>query len=402
MKNAASKNTFLLLAIITTFIAVGVHIYLTQHFFELRLGIGDGGKAICNINEVMNCDAVTASRFAAFLGIPLALWGAVTNAVLIFFLGVTRMNLTQDRARTSRYSFLLSLITVIATVVMAFISFTSLGKGCIFCIAAYILSIIGFIFIWLGTENLTVANIKEDIFDAFTSQKWVLGFAVAIPALVFLVNLMYTESHGMSEMDKIAIEKVNFWSSSPEQNFDPNTGMTMQSGSETPIMTIVEFADFRCPHCKMAAPSLHAFTQAHPDVKLIFKPFPLDGTCNDAITSGGDGISCGLASAVMCAEKLDKKGWATHDYIFENQQEIAMAMSLDKNLDDISKKVNLKLEYLKACVIAPETSALIRAMAKEGEKAQIRGTPAIFVNGRVLDKGQAIPVLDAVYKTLKK
>ncbi|MNT12779.1 DSBA-like thioredoxin domain protein [compost metagenome] len=78
-----------------------------------------------------------------------------------------------------------------------------------------------------------------------------------------------------------------------------------------------------------------------------------------------------------------------------------MTMNLDKNLQDIAKKVDVKLEDLKTCVNAPETTAVIRAMAKEGATAQIRGTPAVFVNGKVLDKGQAIPILEAVYKSLK-
>jgi protein-disulfide isomerase len=41
-------------------------------------------------------------------------------------------------------------------------------------------------------------------------------------------------------------------------------------------------------------------------------------------------------------------------------------------------------------------------MAKEGDTAKIQGTPAIFVNGRVLDRGQMIPVLEGAYRSLKK
>jgi Protein-disulfide isomerase len=401
MKNALSKNTALLIALIVTLIAVGVHIYSTQHFYQLRLGGGDGAKAVCNINEVMNCDAVAASKYATFLGVPVALWGAVTNGILLYLLLVTRFNMTADRERTSRYTFMLSAITIIATLVMATISFTSLGKVCLFCAIAYVLSIIGFIFIWLGAEELSFENLKEDFISIFSTERWILGFAIAIPALAFVINLMYNESHGFSGIDKMAKQQVAYWAANPEQKFDMATGLTMQNGNATPVMTIVEFADFRCPHCKVAAPSLHAFTQAHPDVKLLFKPFPLDGTCNEAMQNGGDGISCGLAASVMCSEKLAQKGWIAHDYIFENQQEITMAMSLDKNLEDVAKKVDVKLEDLKACVNAPETSALIRTMAKEGATAQIRGTPAVFVNGRMLDKGQAIPILEAVYKSLK-
>lgn len=166
-------------------------------------------------------------------------------------------------------------------------------------------------------------------------------------------------------------------------------------------MTVVAFADFRCPHCKMAAPTLHAFTKSHPDVKLVFKPFPLDGTCNDAIKSGGDGISCGLAATVMCSEKIAQKGWAAHDYIFEKQMEITQAQNLDKNIDSVASALNIANEELKKCVKEPSIIELVKKMAKEGETAQIQGTPTVFVNGKLLGGGQLLPVLEAAYRSIK-
>ncbi len=104
MKNSISKNKLLLLPLLTTFIAMGVHLYLTQHYYALKFGTGEAGS-MCNINEVLNCDAVTASEYSAFLGVPIALWGLFTNLVLFYFLAVTYLNMVQDRAKTSRYAF---------------------------------------------------------------------------------------------------------------------------------------------------------------------------------------------------------------------------------------------------------------------------------------------------------
>ncbi|MFS4460019.1 vitamin K epoxide reductase family protein [Bdellovibrio sp. HCB2-146] len=400
MKNSALKNKFLLLALLTTLAAIGVHLYLTQHFYALKFGTQEG-PSVCNVSETMNCDVVTASSYSALFGIPIALWGMATNLVLLYFLAVTRWNLTQDRAQTSRYAFLFSLVTVIASVVMGIISFTKIGSVCLFCISAYVLSVIGFIGAWLGAEDLSASNIVEDIKDVFVSQRWVLGFAIAIPVIAFLGNIMYLESHGMSEVDKLAKEKVAYWNVAPQQTFDQTTGLIMQKGSGEPVMTIVEFADFRCGHCKSAAAPIHSFVNSHPDVRLIYKPFPLDGTCNEALGGRGDGISCGLAFAAMCAEKNWQKGWAAHDYIFDKQTEIVQAGNLDKNLEEIATHIQAPLEDLKKCVASPEIRELVSKMAKEGENAKIQGTPTIFVNGRVLDRGQVIPVLEAAYKSLK-
>ncbi len=401
MINTGNKNKYLLLALLSTLVAIGVHIYLTLHFYDVKFGLGEGGS-VCNINEVLNCDPVTASKFSSFLVLPIALWGAATNLILFCFLGLTRYNLTQDRAKTSRYAFLLSLTTVIASVVMGTISLVAMKNLCIFCISAYVLSIIVLIGIWLGAEKLSTKNIIDDVKDIFVTDRWVLGFLIAIPVIAFLANLMYLESHGLGDIEKIANDKVVYWQSAPQQNFDLSTGLSLQAGTSEPVMTIVEFADFRCPHCKHAVPSLHAFTKSHPDVKLIFKPFPLDGTCNDAIKGGGDGISCGLAIAVMCAEQINKSGWKAHNYFFDNQIEIIQAQNLKKNLEAVSPVIGVAKDDLKKCVEGPEAKAAVIKMANEGAAAQIQGTPTVFVNGRVLSGGQLLPVLDAAYKSLKK
>lgn len=400
MKNSVRKNKFILLSLLTTLIAVGVHIYLTQHYYGLKYGTLEG-PSMCNVNEVLNCDAVSASKFSSFLGIPMAMWGVFTNIILLYFLAVTHLNLVQDRAKTSRYALMFSGITVAASLIMGSISLILMHNLCLFCIVTYVLSFLGFFGAWMGAESATCKNLTEDFKDIFSSEKWVAGFLIAIPALSFLGNLMYLESHGFAEIDKIANEKVAYWQVAAVQNFDPATGLSYQNGTTEPRLTVVEFADFRCPHCKQAAPTLHAFAKSHSDVKLIFKPFPLDGTCNEAIRGGGDGISCGLAAAVICAEKLSQKGWATHDYFFENQMDIIRIQNLDKNLEAVSSAVSLNAEELKTCVKDPGTLETIRKMAKEGEVAQIQGTPTVFLNGKLLSGGQLLPILEAAYRSLK-
>ena len=241
----------------------------------------------------------------------------------------------------------------------------------------------------------------NDFKDIFVTERWVLGFAVAIPVIAFLGNIMFLESHGYSKIAKISEEKIAYWNVATVQTFDPAAGLILQKGAGDPVMTIVEFADFRCPHCKHAAPGLHAFTKSRPDVRLQFKPFPLDGTCNQAI-QGGDGISCGIAAAVMCAEQQSKKGWETHDFFFDTQETVLRTPNLDQNLQAASEKLGLNLDELKKCVQDPAMQESIRKMAKEGATAQIRGTPTIFVNNKLLEGGHLVPVLEAAYQSLKK
>ena len=47
------------------------------------------------------------------------------------------------------------------------------------------------------------------------------------------------------------------------------------SGAKDGKVVLTEFFDYRCPYCKVAAPQLPAFLKAHPDVRLVYKEFPI-------------------------------------------------------------------------------------------------------------------------------
>ncbi|QDK45437.1 fused vitamin K epoxide reductase/thioredoxin [Bdellovibrio sp. ZAP7] len=402
MKQTSNKNVFLTVALLATLIAIGCHAYLTQHFYAVKFGTLTG-TSFCNVSATFNCDTVTASKFASFLGIPVALWGLVTNVILLFLLSVTRWNLTQDPEKTSRYTFLMASLVLLGSVIMGLISATAMTAYCLVCIGTYVLSIITFVGALKGAENLSARNLTEDIKDIFVTDRWILGSLICIPVFAFVANLMYMESQGFGDLQKMTQDKVRSWIPSPEQKFDIAKGLVLQTGTEPAVMTIVEFADFLCPHCKDAAPPIHAFVKAHPDVKLVFKPFPLDPTCNPAMQGGGgDGVRCGLAASVMCSEQIAKKGWEAHDFVFENQMEMYKLQLIDKMLEQIATKVGIPLEDLKKCVNDPATKEMISSMAKEGGDAQIQGTPTVFVNGKLLSGGQSKPILEEVYRTIKQ
>jgi protein-disulfide isomerase len=168
-------------------------------------------------------------------------------------------------------------------------------------------------------------------------------------------------------------------------------------------MTLSEFADFRCGHCKHAMPTVKAFVKANPDVRFQFYSFPLDGQCNDAIPHTS-GQSCYLAKSVLCAEKLAQKGSAIHDAIFNAQPEINGKDSMDYTKEKVAGFLadnRIDAAAMEQCIASPETDAAIRAQAKAGVDAKIRGTPAFFVNGKPLERAQLIPVLNAAKASLQ-
>lgn len=399
MENTTAVKRALNIALIATLLSICAHVYLSQHFYDMKFGHMTG-PSVCNVNDYVNCDTVTASRYASFLGIPMALWGALTNLILLLFICFTRWNLTSDRDRVGRYTFSLSLFVALVSVVMASLSVGTLHAICLFCVSAYVLSLINLAAIWYAVRP-RFAAVRHDLVDTLFTQHWVLGFFAAIPALAYLANMMVLESNGFGDIAKIANEKVAYWEVSSPQNFDPALGISYQRGDQEPVMTIVEFADYLCPHCRAANPVLNSFVEAHPDVRLIFKPFPLDGICNAAVTRSGDGVRCALAYYSLCAEKIAKKGHQVHTWIFDHQDAMETTTA-DAAVEQICKDNGLNCDELKACAKTDEIVLAVKKAAAEGETAQITGTPTIFVNSRKLEGGNVMPILDAVYQKIRQ
>ncbi len=399
MKNSAQKKILIYFALAFTVLAIGIHLYLYKHHIDLKLGLSSA-NSICNISDTLNCDTAASSPFAELFGIPMALLGAFTNGLLLILLLLGRFNLTVNLERTERYSFYLASFIFAVSVFMAAISLLVLKSACPFCLATYALSILTWLSLYLAYRP-KLSLLPGDLKDAFSTEKWILGSLIAIPVLGLIVNNMTLDSYGYQEIKRVSETSLSTWQSSPQQNFDLQSGLQFQSHQQEPKIVIVEFADFLCSHCKAAYPALHSFTKLHPDVKLIFKNFPLDGVCNSAVTNKGNGKSCELSYAALCAEKLGQKGWITHHYIFDNQ-EIIFSKQMPEILVDICKLTNTDCEQMKNCMNSEEIHDAVRKMAAEGEKAQINGTPAIFLNGRNLPGGQLLPILENTYRSITK
>lgn len=398
MNNTQKKG--LVLSLFFTLVAMGLHYYLSQKFYGLKFGIASG-SSVCNVSAFLNCDAVSISKYSSLFGFPLALWGLITNLIFFILQLSVLSNWFSDSKKGRTLTFLFSAFIALASVVMAVISFTQLSQLCLFCAGAYILSLLSLaLLIWILPPQ------KNDIRDwashLFSTGKSTFLFLFAIPFLVWLANSIFIDQTGGQghDIERVAREKVATWQAAPSQTFDESTGLIL--GPEKSPFVIVEFADFLCSHCKHAYPTLHAFTQAHPEVKLVFKTFPLDGTCNSDPSFGGrgDGIKCRLALASLCAEKLEKKGWMLHHSIYDQQEsfyELKQASEVDAKVCSLA---NLDCPKMQSCMDSQDTLNELKTMAQEGIKAQITGTPSIFINGRLLQGAQLMPVLDAAFRTV--
>ncbi|MGE4129988.1 MAG: vitamin K epoxide reductase family protein [Bdellovibrionales bacterium] len=379
-------RTRIQIALMGCFLSVAMHLYLAMHYYPLKLGIASG-QSLCNLNKVFNCDDVAASKFSALFGIPMAVWGTVTNAILFGLILMSWLEWTEHPERLRRWTTLLSGGTVIASVIMGAISLLLMNSYCVFCISLYILSLIIFFSYRKILREPFWSNIGSDLPHLWSENRGVVISFASIPVLAFLLHSVFLDNLDSGKVNAMVEESLRDWESSPKFDFVAKPSLVKGPAAEKASLTLVEFADFRCPHCKHASYSLHAFVNANPDVRFEFYSFPLDGSCNPKMDHS-DGISCRLAAALICADK-ESKGWEAHDMMFEVQDETRQMGSVGELDVLLSKKfadLGMNWESIQVCLGDSATTEAVQAQAKQGDLVNIRGTPTLFAEGKMLGR----------------
>jgi protein-disulfide isomerase/uncharacterized membrane protein len=401
------RRQLLWLAVVSVIAAIATHGYLLMHHYELKFG-GDIGNSLCNFSEKFNCANVAASRFSELFGIPMALWGATTHIALLVLLTLHTFIDTNDikkRLASRRNILILSGGIALTSLIMGGISAFVLHQGCPFCILTYILSFITFGSLYLSTADTSNPLVREtsSLFPFEIRDGTPLAIMAGLILIVSLVaDSQFRKSYGFTEtntLNQFVQSSINEWQSSPVRQIQTISPLTKGAAVEGAIMTIVEFADFRCIHCQHAAPAIKAFVASHPDVRLEFQVWPLDGECNSAIPHN-NGASCLLARIVYCANAADK-GWLGHDVAFSHREEFGSVDLVRSKIPQLSQEIGISTETLAKCSDDTQTKEAVQKQAAVGTAQNLQGTPSIFVNGRPLPGGQLLPVLTEAYRVLK-
>ncbi len=146
-------------------------------------------------------------------------------------------------------------------------------------------------------------------------------------------------------------------------------------------VTLIEFADFECPSCRELDRILRDFLPSHPEIRLVYKHFPLTQVHPWAMTA---------AIASQCAYQQNPTSfWKMHDAIFDAQDVISPS-NVKEKMQDLATQLGLNVENFDACLTNPETAHEIEDNAAEGRDLNISGTPTIFVNGRRITERRTV------------
>ena len=132
---------------------------------------------------------------------------------------------------------------------------------------------------------------------------------------------------------------------------------------EAPV-TVVEYGDFECPYCGAAAPVLKRLVdESGGRVRLVFRHFPLFTKHPFALT------------AALAAEAAGDRFWAMHDLLFAHQDHLT-----DADLTLLASQVGVSGVVGKAAQLHRPA---VEADYRSGTSMGVRGTPSLYVDGRL-------------------
>lgn len=152
-------------------------------------------------------------------------------------------------------------------------------------------------------------------------------------------------------------------------------------GPEDAPVTIVEFSDFECPYCVRIYPALQDLVRRYQGkVRLVYRHFPLGIHAN----------ARKAAEASLCAQEQGKF-WEMHNAMFDNPRSLT-----PPGLKSLAAGIGLSSDAFNACLDSGRFAAQVDRDLADGEILGVNGTPATFVNGRMLSGAVPVEQLAAI------
>lgn len=156
-------------------------------------------------------------------------------------------------------------------------------------------------------------------------------------------------------------------------------------GSESALVTLVEYGDYACPYCAAAHEIVKALLARFDELRFVFRVNPRSHIFPHA------------QEAAEAAEAAGAQGkyWEMHDALFENQTTLSSGM-----LREQAKRVGLDLSRFEADLKSGAHRKVVHEQEISGWHSHVLSTPTFFINGvRFDDAASVLPA--AVARALR-
>ncbi len=330
----------------------------------------------CEAGALIDCKSVLNSAYATLFGLPVALWAAGAYAVILALAFIPALIAkTQLLILTCVWMFVFALY-------MASISFLKLQSVCLLCAGLYLVNIgllVGAMLLIRSSKTLKTFNQSQLVYG-------LAGCAVLIGG-ISVWQTQQAQAH-VSPLDFIAppperldTRFVNYYNQQREVAVQGEERHV--KGAPDALLTITEFVDFRCPSCAFARDALAQLYATNPgDVRIVFHHYPLDQSCNP-ISQQVHPSACAAAIASECASDQDRF-WEYADRLFADQKANPRRFT-HEDLTSHAEALDLDAERFNTCLDDPSMEERIRKDVAEGHRLEIKATPTLIINGRVIE-----------------
>jgi protein-disulfide isomerase len=184
----------------------------------------------------------------------------------------------------------------------------------------------------------------------------------------FLKDRARTERRADLQRRLRAKSKVEVALKAPRTDMPIPAAAPLLGPNDAPV-TIVQFTDYQCPFCHRAQATIDEVMSRYAGkVQLVHRDFPLDGHAQ----------AFPAARAARCAGEQGK--------FWDYYRSLMTSPGAMEDADLRARAATLKLDRAAfgACLSSDRNDAVIRESVEAGTRAGVTGTPAYFINGRMI------------------
>jgi uncharacterized membrane protein len=330
----------------------GVLLSLMLELIHRRAFLEPDENSFCSFGARVDCSSVALSSHSVLFGVPVALWGCAGFLALLL-----------AAWQGSRWLLPLAGLAALSGVAFTALSAFVIGAWCLPCELAHTLSVAIALLAWRARGELDWGSRAASV-KVLTPP---LGLLLAAGFLL-----------------------PRYWSGFGWQNELPfHQGRTLEGyawiGAEQPRLTLEEFVDYSCPHCKAAsARSLMLLTQHRDSLRIVRRFYPR------TMCEPRSETRCLATRIAFCADEQGRF-WRADRWLFEHA-----AGGHQPGLGEASFDLGLDRAQLAACVARDATFERAVAEWRRAKKLHLPGTPYYANGGQIITAAAAAQLIDSL------
>ncbi|HEY3495057.1 MAG TPA: vitamin K epoxide reductase family protein [Polyangiaceae bacterium] len=325
---------------------LGLALSVVLEVLHVRAYLVPAETSFCAIGQRLDCTSVALSRYAVLAGLPLPVWGA---------LGFLAIGLAAFFR--SRLLLVLTAAASVASLALLGVELFAIGALCLLCEAVHVVAFASF--------GVALALDRGALAPFADRRKALQVFA---PSALLAVGLLLFIPRYWA---------VFGWKGEPPFPHGKTQEGYPWIGAEEPGVTVHEFTDYRCVHCKAAASrSLRLLAQYPDTLRIVRRQFPRQRCPRRA------SFACLALRFAYCAGEQGKF-WQADRWLFDRAGRRGNLES-----SDLVRDVGIDSGKFSVCLGLEATAERAAEEAQFALDQGYQGTPTLVVDGAVITEGE--------------